>query len=387
MDRRRFLGHALAGGTATALGAAVWPTANHRCPIEDSVGQTAVEVFGPTPSYSIVPVVGDGKWIWNEPPEKDRGYLEPRSYRARIGVEVQGTGDARAIKATTPVPLEHPEQKIDDVEIITDGCQAKLRKLSDGAAQLAMYAGGIREGQTIRAVADFRLTIYKQYHGFDRDAFPSRQEPPRDIRLAALKDSPGIQTSLKQVRDLAEELTKGVEHPWDQANRFKEWVPKNIRARIGPYTSVKAALENRVGDCEERSAVFVALCRSVGIPARLVWVPNHNWSEMYLHDHEGKGHWIPVHTSCYPWFGWVGAHELVLQKGDRVRIPERRGVWRLLDDWAEFIGRKPKVRWTAELLPQAESEGADPGPGARHKDEKGEWLLHGKHPLDRYLRR
>ena len=71
------------------------------------------------------------------------------------------------------------------------------------------------------------------------------------------------------------------------------------------------------------SAVFVALCRAAGIPARLVWIPNHNWAEFYLTDKDGKGHWIPAHTACYFWFGWTGVHELVLQKGDRIRLPER----------------------------------------------------------------
>ena len=44
--------------------------------------------------------------------------------------------------------------------------------------------------------------------------------------------------------------------------------------------------------CEERAAVFIAFCRAVGIPARLVWVPSHNWAEFFLVDNDGKGQWI-----------------------------------------------------------------------------------------------
>ncbi len=29
------------------------------------------------PVWSFEPVVGDGKWIWREPPKTERGYLEP----------------------------------------------------------------------------------------------------------------------------------------------------------------------------------------------------------------------------------------------------------------------------------------------------------------------
>jgi hypothetical protein len=383
MDRRRFLARFMQGGAAAAVGgAAAWIWRR------GSLGTLpSGELVGPQPSHAIIPIVGDGKWIWNDPPKGKTGYLEPRPYRARLGIELLGTGYATKIMATTTAPVQYPEQAIDDVSVSAEGCQAKLRELKPGAAQLLLAAPELQAGQTIRAVAEYDLTICKQYHAFHRDQFPYRQDPPRDVRQSFLRDSPGIQTTIKEVQSLAEELTRGVEHPWEKAQRFQEWVPKNIRPQIGPYTSVKAALDKRVGDCEERSAVFVALCRSVKIPARLVWVPNHNWSEIYLHDSSGKGSWIPVHTACYPWFGWVGAHELVLQKGDRIRPPERSKVLRLLEDWAQFQGAKPIVRWTADLTPLPPSEGEDPGPGARQKDLKGEWVLVGEHPMNKHMRR
>jgi len=389
MDRRSFIRQScLAAGAAAGgwVGWKSWPPPTSADRWSDS-GDVQTVSPGRPPSFSIVPVVGDGKWIWTEPPKDKTGYLEPRSYRARVGIELVGTGYARGIAAATTAPIECPEQKIENVTISTRGCQAKLRELRPGAVQLYLSAAEIQAGQSISATAEYELTIYKQYHGFRQEMFPSQQKPPRDIQLNYLRDSPGIQTTIKEVQTLATELSKGAGHPWEKAVRFHDWVPKNITARIGPYTSVKAALENRVGDCEERSAVFIALCRAVGIPARLVWVPNHNWSEMFLHDHDGKGHWVPVHTSCYPWFGWVGAHELVLQKGDRVRTPERSVLYRLTEDWAQFIGKKPQTSWTADITPLPSSSSDDPGPGSRRKDSKGEWLVVGDHPLNKIMRR
>jgi hypothetical protein len=384
MDRRAFLRRSLVGVGAAAGGAALAPWAGS---FVDGTGELQTISPGRPPSFSIIPVVGDGKWIWTEPPKTERGYLESRPYRARVGIELVGTGLAQRIMATTTAPIECPEQKIDDVTVRTQGCQAKVRALTDGAAQLILSAPEIRAGQVISAEAEFELTISKQYHGYRRDMFPSQQKVPRDIQRNYLKDSPGIQTSAKEVQSLAMELAKGAGHSWDKALRFQEWVPANITAHIGPYTSVKAALKDRLGDCEERSAVFVALCRAVDVPARLVWVPNHNWAEIYFHDHNGQGHWLPVHTSCYSWFGWVGAHELVLQKGDRIRVPEQRGLFRLTEDWAQFVGSKPQVRWNADVTPQPPSKDDDPGPGARRKDKKGEWLVVGEHPMNKYIRR
>jgi hypothetical protein len=340
-----------------------------------------------SPAFSVIPVVGDGRWIWTQPPAEGTGFLEPRSYDLDVGIEMEGIGSATEIISTTTVPLAHPEQKVESVDVETVGCEAQLRELAPGAGQLLLMAEGIERGQQIKAVAHYRLTLFKQYFGYQRDQFPEKQEPPADVRMAYLQDSPGIQTKIKPLRDLAAELSRGSKHPWDRAQAFADWVPKNIRPQIGSYTSVSAALETRRGDCEEMAGVFVALCRAVNIPARLVWIPNHTWAEFYLVDSQKRGHWIPAHTACYPWFGWNGVHELVLQKGDRVQVPERHKQMRLLEDWTRYAGRRPTIRYTADLKPLADSEGGDPGPGARRKDEKGEWKVVGEHTLNRYVRR
>ena len=210
---------------------------------------------------------------------------------------------------------------------------------------------------------------------------------PRDVQQTSLQDSPGIQTKIVPLRKLARELSSELDHPWDMAQAFANWIPKHIQPQIGSYTSVETALKTQRGDCEEMAGLFVALCRAVNIPARLVWVPNHVWAEFYLVDKAPTGHWIPSHTACYSWFGFNGAHELVLQKGDRFDVPERPGFFRLLEDWTRYQGRRPKIHYTATLTPLPAESDMDAGPGARSKDEKGEWIVTGDHPLNRYIRR
>ena len=62
-------------------------------------------------------MVGDGKWIWTKPPAGETGYLDPRPYRLEVGIEIVGRGNAWQIKATTPVPVPCPEQKLDEEKI------------------------------------------------------------------------------------------------------------------------------------------------------------------------------------------------------------------------------------------------------------------------------
>lgn len=371
LERRSFLAWSIsaAGGMAAGCG---------------SAGPSS----GPPPAWAVTPVVGDGRWIDTRPPREPQGLYDQRPFELAVGIEMRSRGNATDLRASTPAPVAHPEQPIDDVRIETDGCQARVQAVGAGAAQLLVSAAGIAPGQVMRATARYRLTIAKQCFGHERDRFPARQPPPAaNIRTAFLGNSPGIETSSVQVRKLLETIRgPGSEHPWDLARRCWTWVREQIAPRIGPYTSVVKAIENRLGDCEEMAAVFVALCRRAEIPARLVWVPNHNWAEFHLVDDKGVGHWIPAHTACYEWFGWTGVHELVVQKGDRVTPAHARGPQRLLEDWGQAAGPRPTFRWTAELKPLPETEGGDPGPGGRVKQASGEWALTG-HRLDSRMRR
>ncbi len=342
-------------------------------------------------AFSVVPVVGDGKWIWRKPPQDGSiGYLEPRKFEVTTGITFRGEGYASDIWASTVAPLQFLEQKVVDFKIETKGCDAKLLRLNETAAQLLLHAGQIQAGQVVSAIAKYRMKLSKDYRGFSKDSFPLDQTPPPrrkrgrdgppvgDLRFSkrTLGSSPGISLRDKELKELSNELgTKG--HPWDLAKKYYDWVWDNISAVCGKYTSVKHAIKNRRGDCEEKASVFIALCRAAGIPARLVWVPSHNWAEIGLYDHEGKPHWIPIHTAAYSWFGWTGVHEVVLQKGDRVYIKARKKSIRLIDDWYRFRGKRPKMYYSMTVQPLPSEAGGDPGPGRREKLKSGRWTVGG----------
>ena len=118
---------------------------------------------------------------------------------------------------------------------------------------------------------------------------------------------------------------------------------------------------------------------SQGYPRGRFGSPGHVWAEIALHDHDGIWHWIPIHTAAYSWFGWTGAHEVVLQKGDKIHVPGRTRALRLVDDWYRIKGPKPKTEFTMEIRPVAErGEGSDTGetgPGGRKKTPDGQWQL------------
>ena len=127
------------------------------------------------PIRSVIPVVGDSKWVWTSPPKGQTGYLEPRRFEVKFGIELTGQGSAGQIMASTPVPVQLPEQKIDRYDVKSHGCVAKLRVLAPEAGQLILSAPSIVKGQTISAVAQFSMTLSKQYQATRRnDSQPIR---------------------------------------------------------------------------------------------------------------------------------------------------------------------------------------------------------------------
>lgn len=340
-----------------------------------------------SPTHAIIPIVGDGKWIWRKPPEKQTGYLEPRTFDLSIEIHAQGQkGQATNFQAFTPTPVAFGEQEILDFRMEKEGCLADVQKLSDSSARLIVGASTIDPGQTISAKAIYRLKLSKSYFGYEKDQFPAKQKIPRLATKLFTGNSPGIQTHSPEVKEVLKSVAANLAHPWEKAKKFHEWVFENIKGKPQAYTSVIQALRKKVGDCEERAGVFVALCRASGIPARLVWVPNHAWAEILLFDEKEKPHWVPVHTAAYSWFGWTGAHEVVIQKGDRIKIPEQKKHVRLIYDHYKCTGKRPKVFFTANLIPVADDNNKEPGPGARQKQKTGQWKLMGDDVDQKYMR-
>jgi hypothetical protein len=347
----------------------------------------------PTPTFGTIPVVGDGKWIWTRPPEKEKGQLEPRTFETQLEIRATGRGQARNLIAGTVMPAEFPEQKFvqDWKGAKTESagsapCRVSVQRLSHDSQQMLMMAESLAEGQVAIARCVFRMQLTKSYLGFGRDQFPAKQDFSRKAMRQYLGTSPGLNIRSAAVAETLKKTGGADSHPWDRALTYQHWVFENIKGRPQKYTSVESAIKKGVGDCEERAGVFIALCRASGIPARLVWIPSHCWAEILLIDHDKKPHWIPVHTAAYSWFGWTGVHELVLQKGDNIRIPQNGKRVRLVYDHYRCEGKKPKIEYTAKIRPVAE-DGGDAGPGARQKLANGKWKLVSHHDADRFHRK
>jgi hypothetical protein len=104
----------------------------------------------------------------------------------------------------------------------------------------------------------------------------------------------------------ASELVEGEDDLFKAVFNLANWVEENVEydlTTLTAETSQKASwvLENREGVCDEMTSLFVAMCRSVGIPARFVSGISYTTSELFEEDWQPHG-WAEVY---FPEKGWV----------------------------------------------------------------------------------
>jgi hypothetical protein len=134
---------------------------------------------------------------------------------------------------------------------------------------------------------------------------PKRLKPgpgdPEARRFVA--PEPFLESDAPEIVAEARKAVEGLAGPQEQAARLVRHVHALLEKK--PTISLPSALEvlrTRVGDCNEHTALYVALARALRIPARiavgLVYVQGafyyHAWAEVYLEGPAGRGLWLPA---------------------------------------------------------------------------------------------
>jgi hypothetical protein len=135
---------------------------------------------------------------------------------------------------------------------------------------------------------------------------------PRDATAAQyLAAEPLIESDAPEIRAEAEQAIRGATDDRGRAERLTRYVNGLLDKK--PTVSLPSArevLRTKVGDCNEHTALFVAMARSIGMPARiavgLVFMHGafyyHAWPEVYVTEKApstplgagGQGLWLPV---------------------------------------------------------------------------------------------
>jgi hypothetical protein len=134
---------------------------------------------------------------------------------------------------------------------------------------------------------------------------------PRDLAAAPeppdladhLGPEPLLESDDPALRAEAEKAVRGAQAPRLRAERLVRHVHAIVEKR--PTLSLPSAREvlaTRVGDCNEHTALYVAMARALGLPSRiatgLVYLRGafyyHAWPEVWVAEGRGRGSWLPV---------------------------------------------------------------------------------------------
>ena len=303
-------------------------------------------------------------------------YVAPKTMDMQIGVRVTAPdGNMLGTLATTVFPTAWPEQSVEIVESnVPSSFQSTFRDLPGGNRQLLLFAQMIPANSVTEATVTVRIT--KSHIVGPQDTLHLKAPKRLSRELSAfMSNSPYIEANSSEIKKIVRDIEASDPlTDWDKVEQLYDWVRENIVYQRGELKTVRDALRDRAGDCEEMTSTFVALCRAARIPARVVWIPNHCYPEFYLEDEQGQGHWFPCQVAGTRNFGSMPEYLPILQKGDRFKVPEKNEVQRYLADYLsakKVLGRNdPQVEFIRQLLgdaanlraPDLESTAVEPQP-------------------------
>ncbi|MDZ4658053.1 MAG: transglutaminase domain-containing protein [Bythopirellula sp.] len=342
-----------------------------------------------------------------------RTYGDTIAVRYRVGASIEATkGPVRDIVAMVAVPFECDEQEVivADEDISAEIGSVDYRMVNGGARQMVITIPYLPGGTEAHAILTFEVRTkvilppeeeltaqlvppkkpdreLKRYlgrspyiqhnHGKIRrtlkDIFSPKAEADEEVEATDEETDSVELTATQSASDEervpaepapTDEATTEEAEPaadpatlttWQRVEKIYDYVQGSIEYVEGEDQSAVETLDRGKGDCHDVSALFVALCRADKIPARMVWVHEHQYPEFCLADAEGKLHWFPSESSGMRAFGEMPTARVIMQKGDNFQVPERpRDALRYASDY--LIGLpvdgsgKPKVRYIREML-------------------------------------
>ncbi|QDS98107.1 Transglutaminase-like superfamily protein [Adhaeretor mobilis] len=279
----------------------------------------------------------------------------------RVGVKVDATrGAVKNIHATIPVPINCPEQEVlKEAEDITADVQGfGIRDVKGGEAQqLVVSIPRLNAGAEARAILTYRVRTKTILPPEETDHLVVPKKVQRDQKMY-LGRSKNIDVNHRKIRDAVKEALAEVSEDataWERIEALYDFAFDKIEYVEGENISSVEALKLCKGDCQAVSVLFVAMCRTEKIPARMVWAHEHQYAEFYLEDEEQRGQWFPIESAGTKAFGEMPIARIIMQKGDNFTVPEKKRE--RLNYATDYLiglptpgGGKPKVKYLREVF-------------------------------------
>jgi transglutaminase-like putative cysteine protease len=318
--------------------------------------------------------------------------------RYRVGATIVARGGTvENIRVMVAVPLECPEQQVEILEeaYSPEVESVEFRQTDEGVRQMLIYVPTLppreeaeatvtyevhtspilppKEPESFRAPkkVNFQLKRYlgpspfidvnnRKIRAAVKEALAAPDDEDTDDAASSEPDPSGAEAaSEERPQETAVSHSPAAAEPrpltdWRRVEKLYDYAIERVKYEEGDDKSALEALADGKGDCQAIAALFVAMCRTEKVPARMVWVDGHQYAEFYLEDETGAGRWFPVESAGRREFGEMSIARVILQKGDNFRVPERpRERLRYASDYTLLLskpGRQPKIAYVREQL-------------------------------------
>ena len=280
-------------------------------------------------------------------------YHTPVAQHWQVGVMVTAaSGPCAGVYATASVPVSWPEQtvKLAKKSFSPHVTQFKFREGAGGLKQMLIFIPRINTSQTASALLTFEIAKKIVDLPENPETMTISPTMPRSVRVH-LAPSPMIESRHATIKSKAIELTTGIDSVWKKVETLYDFVRTEIDYQEGPIRGAVKTLESMTGEKEDLSSLFIAMCRSLMIPARTVWVPDHNYAEFYLQDAPGRGYWFPCQLAGGREFGQINDHRPILMRGDNFKVPEKPTAQRYVAEHLKVTqaAGRPNVQFVRQL--------------------------------------
>ncbi len=241
------------------------------------------------------------------------------------------SGESPQVRLWAALPVDRREQRV-RIGAIQPDPTAILTEPENGNRIVYWEIDAPAEGKALVFSYDFDVVVRSLLYDLDPEkALPV--DPYSDQARLFTISEPWVEVT-PAIEAMAREIVGDEVNPVLQARALFDWTVDEITYDYPGIADrgAEKSFERRKGDCGEFSRVFMAMARSLGIPARSVtanWLSSggHAWAEVYL----APWGWVPVDTSVAQLVesglnGQMGEEKIV----DFLRtrgIPERERGW------------------------------------------------------------
>lgn len=253
----------------------------------------------------------------------------------RIGLVLTTPVTCTNVLATFPIPTDWPEQAVTlrKQNIPPEVSRWQVRELGGGTKQVVVQMARVSAGSTVEFTIEVDIQRSRILPPDETDSLVIPKKLSRDLKLYT-GNSPFIDASHRSIREAAKEVAEmEADNAWRRVELAYDYVRDKVEYVEGDLKNASQALRDGNGDCEEMTSLFVAICRNLDVPARVVWIPDHCYPEFYLEDAEGNGMWYPCQAAGTRQFGRMDETRPVLQKGDRFKVPEKKTPVRYVSEF------------------------------------------------------